>query len=144
MTPGDAEHARDVVTEKQSLDVELGVVTLAGAIIICSKVIRDCPVEIQGRRLPASLGYLACVKETQNEGVKLEDIPVIREFSDVFPEDLPRLPPDHEVEFAIDLTPGRALISKAPYRRAPGELKELKEQLQELLDKGFIILNVRP
>ena len=59
-------------------------------------------------------------------------------FPDVFSEDLPGLPLDREVEFIIDLVPSIGPISKAPYRMAPTELKELKEQLQDLLDKGFI------
>jgi hypothetical protein len=63
---------------------------------------------------------------------------VVQEFLDVFPEDLPGLSPDREIELCIELTPGTALISKAPYRMAPTELKELKTQLQDLLDKGFI------
>jgi hypothetical protein len=70
--------------------------------------------------------------------LKLENIPIVSEFPEVLPEDLPRLPPDREIEFSIDLLPGSGPISKAPYRMAPTELKELKEQLQELLDKGFI------
>ncbi|KAL5544958.1 hypothetical protein UlMin_008742 [Ulmus minor] len=67
-----------------------------------------------------------------------EGIAVVREFTDVFPEELPGLPPDREVSFEIDLIPGSAPVSKAPYRMAPAELKELQVQLQELLDKGFI------
>ena len=57
---------------------------------------------------------------------------------DVFLDNLLGLPPDHEIEFSIDLLPGTTPISKAPYRMAPTELKELKEQLVEMLDKGFI------
>ncbi|XP_038975659.1 uncharacterized protein LOC120106585 [Phoenix dactylifera] len=87
--------------------------------------------------------YLACVVDTQKE-IKLEDIPVVREYPDVFPEKLPGLPPDREVEFTIDLTPGAGPISKAPYRMAPAELRELKTQLQELLDKKFIQPSVSP
>ena len=68
----------------------------------------------------------------------VDGIRVVCEYADVFPEDLPGLPPDREVKFAIDLLPGTALISKAPYRMSPIELKELKIQFQELLDKGFI------
>ena len=60
------------------------------------------------------------------------------DFTDVFPNEVSGLPPKKEVEFVIDLVPGTAPISKAPYRMAPTELKELKVQLQELLDKGFI------
>ena len=62
----------------------------------------------------------------------------------MFPEDLPRLPPDREIEFNIDLQPGTTPISQALYRMAPAELKELKVQLQELLDKGFIRPSVSP
>ena len=76
--------------------------------------------------------------------MKLDDIPVVREFPDVFPEDLPGIPIDREIEFSIDLHPGTSPISKAPYRMAPIELKELKEQLQELLDKGFIRPSASP
>ena len=68
----------------------------------------------------------------------LEDILVVREFPDVFPKDFPRLPPDKEIEFSIDLVPGTNHISKTLYRMAPTELKELKQQLKELLEKGFI------
>ena len=60
-------------------------------------------------------GYLATVKDTQQGKLKLEDIPVVREFSDVFPKDLSGLPPDREIEFSIDLLPGSNPISKAPY-----------------------------
>jgi hypothetical protein len=69
---------------------------------------------------------------------KIEDIHVIREFLDVFPDDLPRMPPERAIEFKIELQPGTALIAKAPYKMSPVELKELKIQLQGLLDKGYI------
>uniref|UniRef100_A0A2N9F2L4 RNA-directed DNA polymerase n=1 Tax=Fagus sylvatica TaxID=28930 RepID=A0A2N9F2L4_FAGSY len=89
-------------------------------------------------------GFLASVVDLQKKELEIEDIPVVREFPDVFPEDLPGLPPDREVEFSIDLVPGTAPISKAPYRMAPAELKELKGQLEELLDKGFIRPSASP
>ena len=69
---------------------------------------------------------------------------MVNEFIDVFPEDLPGLPPDREIEFSIDLQPGTAPISQAPYRMALAELKELKVQLQDLLDKGYIRPSVSP
>ena len=69
---------------------------------------------------------------------KIEEVRIVREFKGVFPEKLDSLPPERDVEFAIDLVPGTTPLSKAPYRMAPAELKELKEQLQELLDSGFI------
>ncbi|KAJ0491703.1 putative nucleotidyltransferase, Ribonuclease H [Helianthus annuus] len=81
---------------------------------------------------------LALVTNAQSEERKLEDLPVVREFADVFPEELPGLPPHRQVEFQIDLAPGAAPIARAPYRLAPGELQELSNQLQELLDRGFI------
>ena len=76
--------------------------------------------------------------------IKIETIPIINEFPDVFPEDLPGLPLDRDVELAIDMMPGTAPISKASYRMAHAEMKELKTQLQELLDKCFIRPSVRP
>ena len=69
---------------------------------------------------------------------------VVCEYSDVFPEDLVSLPPHREIEFSIDLVPGTAPISMAPYRFAPAELVELKVQLQELLGKGFVRPSVSP
>ncbi|KAF5762870.1 putative nucleotidyltransferase, Ribonuclease H [Helianthus annuus] len=69
---------------------------------------------------------------------KIEDLPVISEYPEVFPEELPGLPPDRQVEFRIDIIPGAAPIARAPYRLAPTEMKELKTQLDELLAKGFI------
>jgi hypothetical protein len=68
----------------------------------------------------------------------LDEIPVVREYPDVFPDELPGMPPDRDVEFVIELQPGTAPISKRPYRMPPKELAELKKQLQELLDKGYI------
>ncbi|GJT59598.1 putative reverse transcriptase domain-containing protein [Tanacetum coccineum] len=67
-----------------------------------------------------------------------EDVPIVQDFPEVFPEDLPGLPPTRQVEFQIDLVPGAAPVARAPYRLAPSELKELSEQLKELSDKGFI------
>ncbi|GKD44531.1 putative reverse transcriptase domain-containing protein, partial [Tanacetum coccineum] len=69
---------------------------------------------------------------------RLEDVPIVRDFPEVFPEDLSGLPPTRQVEFQIDLMPGAAPVARAPYRLAPSEMKEFSEQLQELSDKGFI------
>ncbi|XP_052485197.1 uncharacterized protein LOC128040477 [Gossypium raimondii] len=74
----------------------------------------------------------------------LKNIRVVKEFLDVFPEELPGLPPEHEVEFRIELLFGAAPVSIAPYRMAPKELKELKVKLQELLDRAFIRPSVSP
>jgi hypothetical protein len=72
------------------------------------------------------------------EGIKLKDIPIVCEYPDVFPDDLPGMPPDRDIEFVIELQPVTAPISKRPYRMPPNELAELKIQLQDLLDKGYI------
>ncbi|GAU23275.1 hypothetical protein TSUD_281700 [Trifolium subterraneum] len=77
-------------------------------------------------------------------GAKLGEIPVVSEFSDVFPEDVSDLPPEREVEFSIDLVPGTSPISITPYRMSAFELNELKKQLEELLEKRFIRPNVSP
>ncbi|XP_057790849.1 uncharacterized protein LOC131007954 [Salvia miltiorrhiza] len=74
----------------------------------------------------------------------IEEVPVVRDFKYVFPEELPGMPPNRQLEFTIDLEPGAAPVSKAPYRMAPPELQELKVQLQELLDLGFIQPSVSP
>nr|GEY51176.1 hypothetical protein [Tanacetum cinerariifolium] len=77
-------------------------------------------------------------EEDKSEGKQLKDVPIIRDFPEVFPEDLPGLPPARPMEFQINLIPGAAPVARAPYRLAPSEMKELSEQLQELFDKGFI------
>jgi hypothetical protein len=69
---------------------------------------------------------------------QLEDIPVVCEYVDVFPDELPGLPPDRDLEFVIELQPGTSPISKRSYRMPPKELAKLKKQLQELLDKSYI------
>ncbi|GKB65799.1 hypothetical protein Tco_0927211 [Tanacetum coccineum] len=83
--------------------------------------------------------YLAPVtskkSEDKSEERRLEDVPIVREFPKVFPEDLPGLPPARQVEFQIDLVP----VARAPYRLAPAEMQELSTQLQELSDKGLFI-----
>ncbi|GJR28724.1 putative nucleotidyltransferase, ribonuclease H [Tanacetum coccineum] len=89
-------------------------------------------------------GFLASVMDTSLESPNIENLSVVREFADVFPDELPGLPPAREIEFGIELIPGAEPISKAPYRMAPVELKELKEQLQEMLENGFIRPSVSP
>nr|GEV45386.1 reverse transcriptase domain-containing protein [Tanacetum cinerariifolium] len=74
----------------------------------------------------------------KSEGKRLKDVPIVRDFPEVFPKDLPGIPPARQVEFQIDLVPGAAPVARAPYRLAPTKMKELAEKLQELSDKGFI------
>ena len=89
-------------------------------------------------------GYLAFVVDRRQEGTRLEDIPIVKEFPDVFPDDISGLPPDRTIEFVIELIPGTELISIPPYRMALAELKEMKGQLEEFLSKGFIRPNTSP
>ena len=71
-------------------------------------------------------------------GVVQEEVPVVHDFPDVFPEELPGMPPDRDIEFLIELLPGTAPISKRPYRMPPNDLEEIKKQIKELLEKGYI------
>ncbi|XP_052620961.1 uncharacterized protein LOC111893627 [Lactuca sativa] len=82
--------------------------------------------------------FLAHVVNSNSEELGLSEVDVVRDYVDVFPNDLPGLPPPRQVDFHIDIIPGAAPIAKAPYRLAPSEMKEMMSQLQELLDKGFI------
>ncbi|KAA3480003.1 DNA/RNA polymerases superfamily protein [Gossypium australe] len=102
-------------------------------------------------RQPA-LVYASCRREngdapdviTDSGDSSVKDIRMVKDFSDVFPKELPRSPPNHEVEFGIELLPTTAPVSIAPYRVAPKELVEFKAQIQELLDRGFIRPSVSP
>jgi hypothetical protein len=121
-----------IILRGQSIDVILGmswmkrhksVLDIAGRLIhLDSPVYGKITLQLPAiSHIKASLHHVA--------ELKLEDIHVIREFLDVFPDDLPRMPPEREIEFKIELQPGTALITKAPYKMSPVELKELKIQL---------------
>jgi hypothetical protein len=86
------------------------------------------------------MNKVACNRMVLNhlDATSTRDIRTVFEFSDVFPEELPGMPPYCEIEFAIELVPGTAPIFKRPYRMAANQLAEPKEQLHELLDKGYI------
>ena len=91
-----------------------------------------------------SEAFLALILDSKREQVNFKNIPVIRDFPNVFPEELPGVSPEREVDLSIEVVQGMTPISRAPYCMAPTELKELKTQLQELLDKGFIQPSVSP
>ncbi|KAJ9558183.1 hypothetical protein OSB04_012797 [Centaurea solstitialis] len=88
--------------------------------------------------------FMAYVVDSKKDKLEVKDVEVVRDYPEVFPEDLVSLPPYREIEFRIDLVPGETPIAKAPHRLAPSELKEMLAQLQELLDKGFIRPSTSP
>jgi hypothetical protein len=83
-------------------------------------------------------GDANCLKVNQLDASQGSEVPMVNEFPDVFPEELPGMPPDRNIEFVIELNPGTTPIYKTPYRMATPELAELKEHVKELLEKGFI------
>ncbi|GJZ47427.1 putative reverse transcriptase domain-containing protein [Tanacetum coccineum] len=92
----------------------------------------------RGTWTPMSSQVSAKKEEDKSKEKQLKDVPIVQDFSEVFPEDSPGLPLARPVEFQIDLIPGAALVARVPYRLAPSKMKELSGQLQELSDKGFI------
>ncbi|GJS08502.1 putative reverse transcriptase domain-containing protein [Tanacetum coccineum] len=119
--------------ELGTFDVVIGMDWLVDqdAIIVCGK--KGNKYIEKGHQL-----FVAHVTEKEPKEKRLKDVPLIRDFPEVFLDDLPGLPPPHQVEFKIELAPGVAPVACAPYRLAPSEMKELANQLQELLEKGFI------
>ncbi|GJU86069.1 putative reverse transcriptase domain-containing protein [Tanacetum coccineum] len=130
-------------TRLGSFDVIVGMDWLSyhRAVIDCYEKIVRIPLpngeilEVQGERPEKDPGSLACIKADEK---KLDDIRVVRDFPEVFPDDLSGLPPVREIEFRIDLIPGASPVVKSPYRLAPSEMLELSNQLKELQEKGFI------
>jgi len=130
-----------IVLKSSGIDVILRMDWLAGCdgVIQCHKrsVLLTSPqgdkVEFVSDALPKGVATV-----NQMKGMQLEDIKVVCEYPDVFPEDLPGMPPDRDIEFSIDLLPDTAPISKRPYGMDVKDLSELKKQIEELLKKGFI------
>ena len=81
--------------------------------------------------------FLAHIAETCREVKEIQNIPNVRDFPDTFPRELPKLPPQREFEFRIDLVTRATLVAKSPYRLAPTEMQELPSELNELLRRGF-------
>ncbi|GJW09720.1 putative reverse transcriptase domain-containing protein [Tanacetum coccineum] len=126
-----------------SFDVIVGMDWLSQhkAVIVCHKKVVEIPVE-DGRTLRVhgerTVGIAKALKSAKEDEPKLGDISVVRDFKDVFLEDLMGLPPQRQVEFRIDLVPRATPIAKSLYRLAPSEMQELSGQLQKLQDKDFI------
>ncbi|GJX57599.1 putative reverse transcriptase domain-containing protein [Tanacetum coccineum] len=132
-----------IPVELGSFDVIIGMNWLAKyhALIICDEKVVRIPYgdEVLIIRGDDYEGRITSKKtEDQSKEKRLEDVPIVREFLEVFPEDLPGLPPARQVEFQIDLVPGATPVPRASYRLASTELQELSTQLQELSDRGFI------
>ncbi|GJV81747.1 putative reverse transcriptase domain-containing protein [Tanacetum coccineum] len=151
-----------------SFDVVIGMYWLSKnhARIICDKKVVHILIDgetliIRGDQSNTRLNLISCIKteryisrgyqvfvaqvmEKKSDEKQLEDIPVVKEFPEVFLEDLPGLPPVCQVEFQINLMLGAAPIAQAPYRLAPSEMQELSNQLQELADRGFIRPSISP
>ncbi|GJU99473.1 putative reverse transcriptase domain-containing protein [Tanacetum coccineum] len=148
-------------TENSSFDVVIGMDWLSKyhARIICDEKVVHIPINgetliIRGDQSKTRLSLISCIKteryisrgcqvfiaqvmEKKSDEKRLKYIPVVREFLEVFLEDLPGLPPVRQVEFQINLIPGAAPVALAPYRLAPSEMQELSNQLQELADRGL-------
>nr|GEW15797.1 putative reverse transcriptase domain-containing protein [Tanacetum cinerariifolium] len=151
-----------MVIELESFDVVIGMYWLSkyDAAILCGEKkvrisLKNKALIIEGDRNQSRLKIISCIKarkyiengcdgflaqvtETVFKEKRVKDVLVICDFPEVFPKDLPGLPPLRQVEFRIDLIPDATPVARAPYRLAPFELKELSEQLKELSKKGFI------
>jgi hypothetical protein len=130
-----------IILDSQGIDVTLGMSWMKEYKAVLDIV--ACPVHLGSSthgsvslRLPSPTSIALALHHTTAQN--LEDIPVACEFPDVFSEDLSRMPPDRDVEFVIELQPSTAPISRRSYKMTPNELAELKVQLNELLDKGYI------
>ncbi|GJV95563.1 putative reverse transcriptase domain-containing protein [Tanacetum coccineum] len=102
------------------------------------------PIHWYGLVIQGCQVFIAQIIEKKSDEKRLEDIPIVREFLEVFLEDLPGLPPVRQVEFQIDLILGATPVARAPYRLAPSEIQELSNQLQELAYRGFIRPSTSP
>nr|GEZ45498.1 reverse transcriptase domain-containing protein [Tanacetum cinerariifolium] len=165
--PQDEEaRGRAYVIKEADKDQGPNVVMEQDTVIMCDKKVVHVPYKnktlvVESDRGASRLKVLSCIKarkfiergsqlfvahvtEKEPQEKWIEDVHVIRDFPEVFPEDLLGMPPPRQVEFRIDLVPGAAPVARAPYRLAPSEMKELKKQLQELSEKGFIHLSLSP
>jgi hypothetical protein len=138
--------------ESKGIDVILGMDWLSKY-----KVLIDCAkksakmttpegkeMEIIAKLVVTAKGVANCAKVNQLDASQGSEVPVVNELQNVFPEELPGMPPDRDIEFVIELKPGTTPIYKTPYRMATPELAELKEHVKELLEKGFICASSSP
>jgi hypothetical protein len=135
-----------IVLESKGIDVILGMDWLRKhkVLINCAKKSAKLTtpdgkeMEFIAEPVVTAKGIAICVKLNQLNASQGSEVPVVNEFLDVFPEELPGMPPDRDIEFVIELKPGTAPIYKTPFRMTTPELAELKEHTRELVEKGFI------
>jgi hypothetical protein len=101
-------------------------------------------MEFVAEMVVTAKGVANRTKVNQLDASQGSEVPVVNEFPDVFPEELPGMPPDRDIEFVIELKPGTTTIYKTPYRMATPELAELKDHIKELLEIGFIRPSLSP
>ncbi|GKA20027.1 putative reverse transcriptase domain-containing protein [Tanacetum coccineum] len=138
---GNQARGRDFIVNEIDALQDPNILSKNKAEIVCHEKVVRIPLEggeilcVQGER---TLGGTKTLMSTKADETELSDIPIVRDFTDVFLEDVLGLPPQRQVELRIDLIPRATPVAKSPYRLAPSEMQELSEQLQELQDKGFI------
>ena len=129
-----------IIPESQELDVILGMdwLSMYGGNIDCaSKSILLTTSE--GKRIKYVSRHAPRRTQVNSlTGVVQEEVPVVKDYPDVFPEELPGMAPDRDIEFLIEMLPGTEPISKRPYRMPANDLEEIKKQIKELLEKGYI------
>jgi hypothetical protein len=136
-----------IILDSKGIDVIMGMgwLTACDAVIQCAKrsVLLTSPT---GERFEFAADPAPSTASAVNQldGMALEDIRVVCDYPNVFPEELPGMPPDRDVEFVIDLFPGTTPISKRPYRMSSDQLQELKTQIKELMGNGFICAGSSP
>jgi hypothetical protein len=141
-----------IVLESKGIDVILGMDWLSKhkVLINCAKksvkltTLEGKQLEFVAEMVVTAKGVANRAKVNQLDASQGSEVPVVNDFSDVFLEELPDMPPDRDIEFVIELKPGTAPIYKTPYRMATLELVELKEHIKELLEKGFIYPSSSP
>ena len=129
-----------IILESQGPDVILGMdwLSMYGGNIDCANksILLTTP---EGKRIKYVYRHSPIRTQVHSlMGVVQEEVPVVKDYPDVFPEELPGMPPDRDIEFLIELLPGTGPISKRPYRIPANDLEEIKKQIKELLEKGFI------
>ena len=128
----------DCSRKRVTLKLGEDVFSFLGVRRVLSSLVSALQVEKLQRK--GCLLFLAHIRDVSMTSGSVESVPVVQEF----PEELVSLSPEREVEFCIEVVPGTAPVAKAPYRMAPRELQELKAQLQELVDRGFVRPSVSP